>query len=103
MMSSSEEQGNSQIDVAAVDMNSNNQIRRKRKCYSIDFKLQAVKYAKDHRSKQAASIKFCVDRAMIRDWMDKEEELKTMNTNVKRLCSSTHKAMLPEVEEQLLS
>ena len=40
----------------------------KRKSYSVELKLEAIKYAKQNTI-LAASKKFKVDRVMLRDWM----------------------------------
>jgi hypothetical protein len=49
----------------------------KRKSYSVELKLEAIKYAKQNTI-LAASKKFKVDRVMVRDWMKQEESLEVL-------------------------
>ena len=44
---------------------------RKRKAYSIEKKLEAIDYAKKHKSKNSASKKFGIGRATEQDWSNK--------------------------------
>ncbi|CAD5208823.1 unnamed protein product [Bursaphelenchus xylophilus] len=85
----STEDGNTSIDLSDIlnisghSPDTENQIK-KRKCYSISTKLEAIQYAKDHTTFLAAE-KYGVDRKCIRDWMLKEKELKKCTGDQKRI------------------
>ncbi|CAD5206159.1 unnamed protein product [Bursaphelenchus okinawaensis] len=57
---------------------------KKRKCYSVSIKLEAIQYAKKHTTFMAAE-KYGVDRKCIRDWMIKEKELEKCTGDQKRI------------------
>ncbi|KAI1726207.1 brinker DNA-binding domain-containing protein [Ditylenchus destructor] len=49
---------------------------KKRNSYTIDYKLEAIDYAKKQSSINSASKHFNVDRKCIRKWMAQEEQLR---------------------------
>lgn len=48
---------------------------KKRRCFSVATKLEAIEYARNY-SMQMASEKYGVDRKCIRDWLLNEDKLR---------------------------
>ncbi|KAL7076999.1 hypothetical protein ACQ4LE_003749 [Meloidogyne hapla] len=50
---------------------------RKKKSYTVDFKLEVVEFAKNHNASEACR-QFNVDRRRIRDWTQQADKLKEL-------------------------
>ena len=70
--------------------------KKKRMSYTAEFKLEAIKYAKDNGNR-AAERKYGPTEKMIRDWRKKEETLKTI-PKTKRACRGSE-AKWPQLGE----
>ena len=71
----------------------------KRKSYTADFKLDVIKFAKEHGSR-AAGREFSCSEKNVRDWTDwRKEELNKMNPR-KRACRG-RKARWLNLDENL--
>lgn len=49
-----------------------------RRSFTVEKKLEIVKYAEDNNSKRGAATKFGVDPASIRDWMKQKKDLQDL-------------------------
>uniref|UniRef100_A0A915EHM0 HTH psq-type domain-containing protein n=1 Tax=Ditylenchus dipsaci TaxID=166011 RepID=A0A915EHM0_9BILA len=69
-------------EASVVDLSEVDEARspKKRKAYSIEFKLKVIKYAKDSKSKNSASKKFGIDWSTVNDWVKSEDKLKLQST-----------------------
>jgi len=70
----------------------------KRKSYTADFKLDVIKFAKDHGNR-AAGREYSCNEKNVRDWRLEEEELKKMNP--RKRARRGRKARWPNLEENL--
>lgn len=76
--------------------------------YTLALKLNVVDYAKSKSSIKAASDKFKIDRKRIREWMNKEDEIRLkLNSSKKkdkrkRLDGAGRKLLSKSLEEQTL-
>ncbi|CAJ0947310.1 unnamed protein product, partial [Mesorhabditis belari] len=74
---------------------------QKRRAFDVEFKLQAVRFAKAH-SKNAAGRRFGVCRALIQRWVMQENELLSMqSTNAKRLKGGGRHRSFPKLDNEL--
>ncbi|KAI1695528.1 tc5 transposase DNA-binding domain-containing protein [Ditylenchus destructor] len=79
---------------------------RKRKSYSAPFKLKVVLHAKRDSIHKASDI-YKVDRATVRDWKQREQDLKeqvlnsTAGKRAKRLPGAGSKLKFQELDDQL--
>ncbi len=72
-------------------------VRKGKKCYTVDFKLECVAYA-EANSKCAAARKFSVDRRRVQDWCSQKEKLQQL-----KWPSLGKKNMDIDIERQLAS
>ena len=77
-------------------MSSTSHKREKTRSYTVDFKLEVVKFAEDN-SIHAAERKFKVDRHSIRDWKNKNAKLE----DLKRTTGSATRAGLDGTGQKL--
>ena len=70
----------------------------KRKSYTADFKLDVIKFAKDHGNR-AAGREYSGSEKNVHDWRLEEEELKKMNP--RKRAHRGRKARWPNLEENL--
>ena len=70
----------------------------KRKSYTADFKLNAIKFAKE-KGNRAAGRQFNCSEKNIRDWRKEEDELQTMNP--RKRCKRGRTAKWLNLEENL--
>ena len=68
----------------------------KRKSYTANFKLDVIKFAKEHGNR-AAGREFSCNEKNVRDWRLEEEELKKMNPW--KRARRGRKARWPNLEE----
>jgi transposase-like protein len=81
---------------------SSNLTKRKRKCYTIADKIEAIKKVKETNNLSAVSRQLKVDRKIIRGWVQTESELVNMqNKKKKRRIGRGRKPSFPQIEEQL--
>ncbi|CAK5034928.1 unnamed protein product [Meloidogyne enterolobii] len=53
---------------------------KKKKSYTVDFKLEVVEFAKNHNASEACR-QFSVDRRRIRDWTQQADKLKELRNS----------------------
>ncbi|CAH1791196.1 unnamed protein product [Owenia fusiformis] len=74
-------------------------------CYTIEYKLQAVEYARPHNISQTAKM-FKSNRKCVRSWIQNEAEFRLMmeqgKSYKKRLSGSGQRSHFPQVETILL-
>ena len=74
----------------------------KRRSFSMVFKADAAKYAKEN-SINAAALKFKVDRKRVREWISQIDRIKEKSSKRQRLDGGGRKVMNEDIEEQLLN
>jgi len=52
--------------------------KKMRRSFTVEKKLEIVKYAEDNKSKKGAATKFGVDPASVRDWTKQKKKLQAV-------------------------
>ena len=73
----------------------------RRQKYSMEFKKATIKYAQEN-SIHSAAKKFKVDRKRVREWVQKEEKVTSLNERRFRLDGGERKLTDVELEEEVL-
>ncbi|XP_072048128.1 uncharacterized protein [Amphiura filiformis] len=88
---------------AEINKGSSSHKGQRLKSYTIEFKLQAVDYAKDH-SVAATAKAFGVDNKQVRYWRQQEEKLRSTSGTGKRILKGQGRPFeYPQIDTELAS